>query len=511
MPKSQPKANWDDEIIEDLGRFSNDPYSFVLWAFDWGVGELEGKQPEAWQVKVLKEIRDGLKTVNQVIQEAVASGHGVGKSALVSWLILWSISTFEDTRGVVTANTDGQLKTKTWPELGKWHRLFIAKHLFHFTATSIYSTDQDHEKNWRIDAVPWSINNTEAFAGLHNQGKRIIVIFDEASGIDDPIFEVTEGALTDKDTQIIWCVFGNRTRNSGRFRECFKSQVKMWKTHCVDSREVSFTNKDKIQQWKDFHGEDSDFFRVRVRGLEPNASTLQLIGNDIIEQAYGRALGESQYHWAPKIITVDAAWEGGDETVIGLRQGLAFKILKVFPKNDDDTRMAGEIARYEDEENADAVFIDFGYGTGIFSAGKSLNRKDWVLVKFGGKPDDDRFANKRTEIWYNMKTWLADGGSIPKDPVLSAELSGPEIYTINSGPNTGKLLLESKEDMKERGLTSPNRGDCLAISFAFPVKKKDTFKRQGNNSVSQRDYDPLEEMNQSPKNSHATYDPMGSL
>ena len=111
----------------------------------------------------------------------MASGHGIGKSAEVSWAILWAISTSADTRGVVTANTDTQLRTKTWAELGKWYQLFIARQLFTLTATAIFiAGDPDRQKTWRIDQIPWSKERSEAFAGqLHNQGKRIVVIFDE--------------------------------------------------------------------------------------------------------------------------------------------------------------------------------------------------------------------------------------------------------------------------------------------------------------------------------------------
>ena len=163
--------------------------------------------------------------INQAIQLAVASGHGIGKTALVSWIILWAISTKPDARGVVTANTETQLKTKTWAELGKWFHMFIGKDFFSLTATALFAKDSAHERTWRIDMVPWCERNTEAFAGLHNKERRILVVFDEASAIPDVIWETTEGALTDANTEIIWCVFGNPTRNTGRFRECFPGQT----------------------------------------------------------------------------------------------------------------------------------------------------------------------------------------------------------------------------------------------------------------------------------------------
>ena len=211
------------QLIDALGSFTHDPLGFVYFAYPWGEKgtPLENATgPDEWQIKLLKDIGEKLKkgkSLQTAIQEAVASGHGIGKSAMVSFLIHFAISTHENTRGAVTANTDTQLRSKTWAELGKWHNMFIGKDLFTYTATSIFSADKQYEKTWRIDAIPWSESNPEAFAGLHNQGNRILIIFDEASAISDKIWEVTEGALTDKETEIIWCVFGNPTRNSGRF------------------------------------------------------------------------------------------------------------------------------------------------------------------------------------------------------------------------------------------------------------------------------------------------------
>src|SRR5262249_8939780 len=226
------------------------------------------------------------------IQEATASGHGVGKSALVSWLTLWAISTFPHTRGVVTANTETQLKTKTWSELGKWYGMFIAKSLFELTATAIFYKcgTAEEEKTWRIDQVPWSERNTEAFAGLHNQGRRILVVFDEASAIPDVIWETTEGALTDANTEIVWCVFGNPTRSTGRFRECFPGgrHSAAWQTTQVDSRQISFTNKAQFAEWIEAYGEDSDFVRIRIKGVFPRTGEQEFISAAVVEQAANR-------------------------------------------------------------------------------------------------------------------------------------------------------------------------------------------------------------------------------
>lgn len=479
-----------DELFEALGALTHDPLAFVYFAYPWGepgtpLEDMEG--PDEWQIQILKDIGEQLKKGKELqtaIQEAVASGHGIGKSALISWLIHFAISTHENTRGVVTANTEGQLRTKTWPELSKWHNMFIAKDLFTYTATAIFSSDKNYEKTWRIDAIPWSKNSPESFAGLHNQGNRILVLFDEASAIDDVIWEVTEGALTDANTEIIWCAFGNPTRNSGRFRECFRKYRKFWNTYQIDSRTVKISNKAKIEEWLEAYGEDSDFFKVRVRGVFPSASDLQFISTEIADKAQKLVYKPGQFEHLPVIIGVDPAWTGSDSLEIVMRQGYYMKSLASIPKNDDDWRMAQLIAQFEDEYKADAVFIDMGYGTGIYSIGKQLGRK-WRLIEFGGKSNDPVYLNMRAYMWGQMKEWLREGGSIPpNDQALYDDIVGPEAIIDKNG----RIQLESKKDMKDRGLPSPNKGDALALTFAARVVKK---SETGNRIVANTSYIPF--------------------
>lgn len=474
------------KILKALSEQSGDPYAFVMGAFPWGNGELhDSKGPEPWQEEFLKGIRDGL-SITEVMQKARASGHDIGKSALVAWLILWAISTMAGTRGTVTANTDTQLRTKTWPELAKWHRLFFAKHLFTLTATAIYSSNPKYEKNWRIDLVPWSKTNTEAFAGLHNKGRRVILIFDEASAIDDMIYEVSEGALTDKDTERMWFIFGNPTRNVGRFYDAFHRLRKRWDAQQIDSRTVSISDKVQIAKWTEDYGENSDFFKIRAKGEFPTVGEKQFIGSDLVDPARGRHLRLDQYNFAPVIISCDPAWTGDDEIVIGKRQGLAFSILMVLPKNDDDNVVAGYIANFEDEHQADAVFIDQGYGTGIYSAGKNIGRR-WTLVSFGSESNDPGFLNKRAEIWGLGKKWLKEGGAIPDDPILAEDIQGPQ-YEVRLD---GKIVLESKKDMKKRGQRSPSRADALMLTFSYPVVKKVKGILKDGKEFANSQYDPL--------------------
>ena len=473
------------QLIEDIAGFTHDPLGFALYAYPWGEGELAGVDgPREWQRDVMTDIQAHLSdpaTRFQPLMMAVASGHGIGKSAQISMIIDWAMSTCEDCKVVVTANTDNQLRTKTWPEVGKWQRLAINSHWFDVTATAVSANDGEHSRSWRADAVPWSEHNTEAFAGLHNKGKRIVLVFDEASNIADKVWEVAEGALTDEQTEIIWLAFGNPTRNTGRFRECFRKYRHRWNHRSIDSRTVEGTNKEQIAKWAADYGEDSDFFKVRVRGLFPSSSDLQFISQALVDDGMSRTVTPAQIQHAPVVIGVDPSWTGTDEFAIYLRQGLHSQLIGTFQKNDDDVISAKRIADLEDQYKADAVFVDFGYGTGIVSAGRAMGRS-WTLVQFGSGSTDMAMLNKRGEMWNSVKEWLKAGGEL-NDQQTADELAAPE-YRVRLD---GKIVLEDKADMKKRTGVSPNRADALALTFAYPVAKKQQFGSYGLVS----DYNPF--------------------
>ena len=470
------------EDIEAIAEYAHDPLGFACDAFRWGEGELKDYTgPRVWQRGILSTIGGHLKnkeTRHQPLRIAVASGHGIGKSATIGMVIQWGMSTCDDCRVVVTANTENQLRTKTWPEIAKWARLSLTRDWWQIPAMSIYSSEAGREKSWRADAIPWSENNTEAFAGLHNKGKRIVLIFDEAAAIADKVWEVAEGALTDEGTEIIWIAFGNPTRNTGRFRECFRKYRNQWVTHHIDSRTVEGTNKKYLDELVATHGEDSDLVKVRVRGQFPAQSVKQFISSADVDAAFGRHLKIDQYGFAPKILTCDPAWEGDDNIVIGLRQGLYFQILASFPKNDNDVEVAQKLAEFEDRHNADAVFVDGGFGTGIVSVGKTWKRT-WRLVWFAGESADPGCLNKRAEMWKHARDWLKEGGAIPPDQTLYDDLIGPETVSRLDG----KIQIESKKDMKARGLPSPNHADALVLSFAFPVRAKERLRSGGRSGM----------------------------
>jgi hypothetical protein len=488
------KTDPNDAIIDMAAACRFDPVKWSRFAWDWGHGEYARHAgPREWQDDINRIIRDHLanpETRYNPLQIAVASGHGIGKSSEMGMLSNWAMSCWANAMIVTTANTGVQLSTKTQPEISKWYRSSITGHWFDIRATSIKSRDKEHADKWRQDFIPWSEHNTEAFAGLHNEGRIILLLFDEASKIHDNVWQVAEGALTDENTIIIWIVFGNPTRNSGRFRECFRRFRHRWITRQIDSRTVEGTNKKKIQEWQDDHGEDSDFFKIRVRGQFPSQSAMQFISIEDVDAAQKRHLRPEQYNFAPVILGVDPAWTGDDAFEIVLRQGLYAKSLRTLPRNDNDVEVARLIANLEEEYGADAVFVDAGYGTGIVSAGQAMGRS-WRLIWFSGKPTNPGYLNKRAEMWGGTKQWLKQGGAIdPKDQVLYDDLIGIETVPRLDG----KIQLESKEDMKDRGLPSPGKGDALGLTFAEPVAKRQHMPvgvRDGMVAVEAEDYNPF--------------------
>lgn len=464
-----PSVALEDQLIEVIAECTHDPVRLVELVYRWGKNELsDSTGPRPWQKEILTYIGGHLSnqaTRFQPCMVSVASGHGIGKSALVSMLIHWAVSTCEDCKVIVTANTGTQLATKTVPEVHKWFRLAANAHWWEMKATSITVKDSTHAKLWRTDFIPWSENNTEAFAGLHNKGKRILLIFDEASAIAESVWQVAEGALTDENTEIIWLAFGNPTQNTGRFRECFGKFKHRWKTFQIDSRTVEGTNKAQIAKWIDDYGEDSDFVRVRVRGEFPRAGSSQFISSDIVAAA--RKYKAEGFAGLPKILSVDVARFGDDQTVIGTRQGRKAVILAKY-RGKDTVQVAEHVIQFMEREKPDATIIDAdGIGAGVIDQIRFRGFAKRLFEFHGGAAAEDSSAyyNRRAECWGLTRDWLHAGAEIPDDPELESDLTGPQ-YGFS---NKQQVQLEKKEDMKKRSLSSPDCGDMLAMTFAVKV------------------------------------------
>lgn len=473
-------VDYEQQLISDIEHFAYDPLGFVYYIYPWGEGPLKDESgPDDWQADTLNEIGESLLNVQDAVQIARRSGHGIGKTALISWIIHWFMSTRPHPQIPVTANTKEQLLNKTWRELAKWWKLSLNQHWFSWTATRFYNIN--HPETWFASAVPWSKERSEAFAGTHEE--HVLLLFDEASAIEDVIWEVAEGAMTTPGA--LWIVFGNPTRNTGRFSECFKKYRHRWSCKEIDSRTAKKANHKQIQKWIDDYGDDSDFVRVRVKGQEPRVGSLQFIPNDIVNEAAGKNLHPDIYKHAPKLLGVDVARFGDDQSVIIRRQGLAATGLKKF-RGKNTMELASLVAQEIQVYKPNAVFIDVvGIGAGVVDRLRQLDY-DVIEVNTGNKPlNYKKFYNKRAEIWSDMREWLRHSAAIPDDTELRDDLTGIE-YGFDSSE---RMRLEKKKDMKKRGLASPDCADALALTFAEPVQLKDDVDLMSNfNRTAVTDY-----------------------
>lgn len=449
------------ELHDTIGEFYDDPLGYVMYAFEWGKGDLEEFDgPDTWQREFFEDIGRRLrKDPDANIREAVASGHGIGKTAEVAMLILWAMSTRgPNFSGVVTANTMTQLNTKTWRELALWHKRAINSHWFKWSATKFWHID--HPETWYTSAEPNTEHNSEAFAGRHAHDK--LIIFDEASGIPDKIWEVTNGAMT--DARSIWCVFGNPTRNTGVFRECFEVD-KRWATRHIDSRTSRFTDKKELEEQIAANGgEDSDYTRVRIRGLFPRRGSEQFISSEMVDHAMVRDVPFEAYCYLPVVIGVDIARYGDDKSVICIRQGRKVHEFRKY-RGIDTMEMAVKVVLAIKEFKAAITFVDgVGVGAGVVDRLRMLGY-DVVEVNAGEVARDETvYSNKRTEMWNEMRDWLR-GGSIPADSEVRAALIGVEYFY----DDRERVRLERKKDTKSRAGESPDEGDALAHTFAEPL------------------------------------------
>lgn len=470
--------NVEQKLQERISEFVKDPLGFVRYAYPWGEAgkALENETgPDHWQEDVLRDIGHGLKhgwVINNGIKKdctsgifiAIASGHGIGKSALMAMIDQWFMSTHPNPAIITTANTDTQLKTKTWREMSKWHKRLINAHWFLWTATKFIC--KAAMQTWVSNAIPWSESNPEGFAGTHE--KYVLIKYDEASAIPSIIWETTEGAMTEADGVKIWITFGNPTQNTGRFKDCFGKDRSRWITYNIDARDSKRTDKKLFDTWGKLYGEDSDFFRVRVKGQFPRAGTKQFIPSDIVEAAQGKVYHPSVYLKATRILSIDIARYGDDKTVFIKKQGKVSFGMQKF-RNLDTVTCAGRIAEEINSYKPDVTILDMGNtGAAVYDILDSWGY-DITPVWYGSSADDSNtYYNKRTEMWGRMRDWLKNGGAIPEDSELYDDLIGPE-YTFSMKE---QFQLERKKDMKVRGQASPDCGDALAQCFAFTVVEK---------------------------------------
>jgi len=468
---------WSKEI-------ANNPEAFVRFVFPWGKKgtPLEHHAgPRRWQRDVLRQVKEHIDANNgqvdfRVLRMAVASGRGIGKSALVSWLVIWMLSTRIGGSVIVSANSEAQLRSITWSEITKWLAMSMNSHWFEISATRVTPAkwlselvERDLRKGtryWSIEGRLWSEENPDAYAGLHNSDG-VMLIFDESSGIPDKIWDVAQGFFTENTPNRFWFAFSNPRRNEGYFYECFNAKRNFWATQSIDARQVEDTDKAVYEQIIEEYGADSPQARIEVYGQFPADGDDQFIPPSLVDEAANRPKWQDET--APIVLGVDPARSGNDSTVIVARQGRDIVAIKRY-KGEDTMEIVGRVIDAIEEFRPALVVLDEGgLGYGILDRLKEQRYKVRG-VNFGWKSSKPAmWQNKRAEMWGDMRQWLRTA-SIPNDRMLKSDLCSPQYKTNSSG----SIALEAKKDMKARGLASPDAADALAVTFAYPVASRES-------------------------------------
>ena len=508
----------DRELTKDIKMFYDDPLGYIMYIFPWRtdpsiqmVPLVEPYKtrfrsefgPDKWACEFLDqlgyEIKDrkfnGHRTVLP-IRFSTASGHGIGKSAMVAWLILFIMDTRPRSMGVVTANTGDQLRTKTWAEMAKWHHLALSSHFWEYTNSRGNMSlsrkgSKELKQKWRCDALTSRAENAESFQGLHAANSTPFYIFDEASGIEDKIWEARFGGATDGEPMSF--DFGNPTRKSGYFYEnCVGKSKHRYIVRQIDSREVYITNKPYIAELEEDWGEQSDLFKVKIRGVFPSIASVQFISDDLVLGAMLR------HQVADKndalLIGVDVARFGDNDTVIFPRMGMDAKSWPYRRYNRlDNVQVAEKVIEMIHEfrmegKNVSGLFIDGGgLGAGPVDILRRLGYNP-IDVNFGKTAVDRRYRRWGDQMWGNMRDSLLRL-SLPNSIDLKTQLTQRE-YNVD---DNGQITLESKKMMKERGIDSPDIADALSLTYAQEIAPNN-MQRLFNTKpmMAQSEYDPFE-------------------
>lgn len=442
------------------------------WLF---VREALAATPDAWQDECLHAIIESGFT-----KFALKACKGPGKSTLLAWVILWFLMCFAHPKVLVTSITGENLADGLWAEIAKWrNNCQLAQVLFEMQSDRIYA--RDHKDTWFCSARTWpkdadKTKQANTLAGLH--AVNTLIVLDEAGDIPEGVLAAglahhsTQG---DEPETHLTFLAGNPTRLDGALGvACTRDRGDYWVKEITGDPDdpkrapridVAWA-RGEMAKW----GADHDWVRINVYGQFPRTQDSRLLGPDIVRAAMSITFPERAWQDEPKIMGLDVARSvASDRSSLCRRQG---KVVFPFKKYriDDLMELVSQVAWEWSQWKAVAIFVDMtGLGSGVYDRLRQLGLPA-IGVGFGNKARDQRFADKRSEMWWDMHVAVkGEGGkpalALPLDPELIADLTGPEItFDIR-----GKLRLESKESLKKRGLKSPDGGDSLALTFADPV------------------------------------------
>ena len=419
------------------------------------VREVIGVEPDVWQGEFLDAISSGERKIS------VRSGHGVGKSTAASWAMLWFVLTRYPSKVVVTAPTSSQLYDALFAELKRWHKELpnAWRELLEAKTDRIELKASPTEAF--ISARTSRAEQPEALQGVHSD--HVMLVADEASGIPEAVFEAAAGSMSGHSAVTI--LLGNPTKSSGFFFDTHNRLKDEWWTRrvsCHDSKRVS---KDYIADMASRYGEESNAFRIRVLGEFPKSDDDTLIGFELVDSAFHRDVLPSVD--APTLWGLDVARFGTDATALAKRKGNAVSEIRKWKNLDLMQTTGAVVAEYEAvklEDRPIEILVDsIGLGAGVVDRLRELGLPARGINVAESPAMGTIYINLRAELWGKMKAWLEKRDcKIPKDESLLAELVAPR-YTFNS---SGKMKLESKDEMRKRGIGSPDMADALALTFA---------------------------------------------
>jgi len=401
--------------------------------------------PSDQQMDIIRAVDAGAKRI------AVKSGHGVGKSALLSWISLWVGVSKYDAKIPITAPSAPQLLSTLMPEIKKWRTSLPSV----LQDSVDIKTDTAHFKNGNELIMRTARKESpEALQGYH--ATNLYFLVDEGSGVPDNIFEVVEGALTGEHNVII--MVGNPTRTSGYFYNAFHKNQDLWETFTLNAELSSNVSKDIIELRRKQYGTDSDVYRVRVLGEFPRASSDALFSVELLEEATKR---ESYADDGDEIWGLDVAWYGDDKSCLAKRKGYFLRPLDTREKQSTLETASWVISEYHKAViKPVAIFVDNnGVGAGVYD---QLIQAGLPIFDGNSSRSSAEFglANKRIEMYQRLSKKLINM-KIPDDDELLGELSAIR-YIISE---KGLLMLEPKAETKKRLGRSPDKGDAVALTF----------------------------------------------
>lgn len=432
------------KLVELLGYYRGNPVAFVRGVFQ--------AEPTSQQIKLLEA------AVKPHARCAVKSATATGKTTALAWLTFYFLICYPECKGLVTAPTADQLNRVFKSELSLWHSKMDSNFqpFFEIMDRKIYVKGKKDTQffSWATG----SAENKESFAGLH--AEKVVLMVDEASSLPNEIFDTMYGTLSSGDTSFI--LVSNPVRSEGSFYNLFAKDIGSWETFTFTSFGSPNVNEEWIEETRDYYGEDSDFYKMRVLGEFPIFSEAQFISTLAVDEAQKRSLGLNDYHNYDRILGVDVARFGNDSSVIVDRQGGKIHNILTF-KGLDTVEFSERILDYFKSVPAcSAVAVDgIGIGSGVVDQLKRFGLPV-IDVNVSSKSSDPKtYYNLRAQLYGKVKEWM-EGADIPHNDQLRSDLVAIN-YTYNAKL---QVLLESKKDMKKRGLPSPDIADALALSFA---------------------------------------------